>query len=114
MFFEVMYFIFGLIAEFVAMLFTIWLTPAISLGQFMGITFIILPIIVSVICLLKNQELVSFTSDLRQSMHERFDYKGKHSSKGKHEKGGYKGRHRIKEYESKHEEKYKPKHGHDE
>lgn len=113
MFFDVMLFIFGLIGQFLGMLFTVMLSPTMSLGLFMCILFILIPSLITVFCMIKNQELVSFSSDLRESMRERFDYKGKHSSRGKHEKGGYKGRHRTKDYEPKHEEKYKPKHGHD-
>lgn len=110
MFFEVMIFIFGCISQFIAMLFTIMLSPTMSLGLFMCILFILVPILVSVFCMLKNQEMAYQIHEWRSDLHARYDYKGNHSSRGKHEKGGYRGSHRIRESKSKNEQSYKPKH----
>lgn len=85
-------FIFSCIADVLVMLFNINVGFT-NLGMLMCTLFIIMPTIISFVCLLRNQELFYQISEYRKDLHARYDYRAKHTYKGAHEKPIYKGKH---------------------
>ena len=89
---ECLYFIFGLIVDFIKMLFTIDIGHGLSLGLFMCIIFIFLPMVLMIVNFIKVQVI--------DEVDEQYDlgnlplgrYVGKHEYAAKHSKQYLKGR----------------------
>lgn len=80
---ECIKFIFKIVTDFIKMLFTIDIGSGMSLGLFMCIIFIVLPMLLSLFTFFKNADDLEFAEMFKSN---KAKYKGKHEYEPKHAK----------------------------